>query len=231
MNFTFLTQQVGSGEKQTYLDWILAGMGYTAFVSITAYVMALVIGVAIGAARTRSGPLYWAATGVFEFFSSIPLKVQMFFFYFVLPTVLAPKFVQTASPLTLSLVAAIGALGFFMGCRVSGHIYAALQALAGSQGQAARGLGFSTWQTYTLILIPQALRNTFPALVNELLSTVKNSSIAGTIGLAELFYQCKRLNEFTATVYEPFFLVLAGYLIINGALLWVMKGAERTRTA
>ena len=231
MNFNFLTQQVGSGEKQTYLDWVLAGMGYTAFVSLTAYIMALVIGVAIGAARTRTGPLSWGATAVFEFFSSIPLKVQMFFFYFVLPALLAPKFVETASPLTLSLVAAIGALGFFMGCRVSGHIYAGIQALADSQAQASRSLGFSTWQTYTLILIPQALKNSFPALVNELLSTVKNSSIAGAIGLAELFYRCKQLNEFTAAVYEPFFLVLFGYLVINMTLLMIMRSAEKTNLA
>ena len=231
MNFDFLNHPVGSGESQTYLDWLLAGMGYTAFVSLTAYLLALVLGIAIGAARTRSGPLSWAATAVFEFFSSIPLKVQMFFFYFVLPAWLAPKFVETASPLTLSLVAAIGALGFFMGCRVSGHIYSALVALADSQAQAARALGFTTGQSYGLILIPQAIRNSLPALVNELLSTVKNSSIAGTIGLAELFYRCKQLNEFTAAVYEPFFLVLFGYLVINMTLLLIMKSAERTKMA
>lgn len=231
MDFKFLTQPVGSGESQTYLDWILAGLGYTALVSVTAYLLALVIGIAIGAARTRSGPLSWAATGVFELFSSIPLKVQMFFFYFVLPAMLAPKFAETASPLTLSLTAAIGALGFFMGCRVSGHIYSALQALADSQAQAARALGFSTSQSYTLILIPQAIKNTMPALANELLSTVKNSSIAGSIGLAELFYQCKRLNEFTAAVYEPFVLVLCGYLVINFTLLWIMRSTEKAKLA
>lgn len=229
MNFDFLNHPVGSGESQTYLDWLLAGMGYTAFVSLTAYLLALVLGIAIGAARTRSGPLSWAATAVFEFFSSIPLKVQMFFFYFVLPALVAPKFSETASPLTLSLTAAIGALGFFMGCRVSGHVYSALMALADNQAQAARALGLTTGQSYSLILIPQALRNSLPALVNELLSTVKNSSIAGSIGLAELFYQCKRLNEFTAAVYEPFFLVLFGYLLINMTLLLIMRSAERTK--
>ena len=231
MDFKFLTQTVGSGESQTYLDWILAGLGYTALVSVTAYLLALVIGIAIGAARTRSGTLSWAATGVFELFSSIPLKVQMFFFYFVLPAMLAPKFAETASPLTLSLTAAIGALGFFMGCRVSGHIYSALQALADSQAQAARALGFTTGQSYTLILIPQAIKNSMPALANELLSTVKNSSIAGSIGLAELFYQCKRLNEFTAAVYEPFVLVLIGYLVINFTLLWIMRSTEKAKLA
>lgn len=231
MDFSFLTHTVGSGESQTYLDWILAGMGYTAFVSVAAYLLAIVIGIAIGALRTRTGPLSWAATAVFEFFSSIPLKVQMFFFYFVLPALLAPKFAETASPLTLSLTAAIGALGFFMGCRVSGHIYSAIRALADSQAQAAKALGLSTWQTYSLILIPQAIKNSLPALVNELLSTVKNSSIAGTIGLAELFYQCKRLNEFTAAVYEPFILVLFGYLIINITLLLIMRSTEKAKLA
>lgn len=231
MDFSFLTHTVGSGESQTYLDWILAGMGYTAFVSVAAYLLAIVIGIAIGALRTRTGPLSWAATAVFEFFSSIPLKVQMFFFYFVLPALLAPKFAETASPLTLSLTAAIGALGFFMGCRVSGHIYSAIRALADSQAQAAKALGLSTWQTYSLILIPQAIKNSLPALVNELLSTVKDSSIAGTIGLAELFYQCKRLNEFTAAVYEPFILVLFGYLIINITLLLIMRSTEKAKLA
>ncbi|WP_241170418.1 amino acid ABC transporter permease [Serratia marcescens] len=231
MNFDFLTQHVGSGESQTYLDWILSGMGYTALVSIGAYALALVLGVVIGALRTRTGPLSWAATAVFEFFSSIPLKVQMFFFYFVLPALVAPKFAETASPLALSLTAAIGALGFFMGCRVSGHVYSGIQALADSQAQAARALGFSTLQSYTLILIPQAIKNSMPALVNELLSTVKNSSIAGTIGLAELFYRCKQLNEFTAAVYEPFFLVLFGYLVINFTLLAIMRSTEKTKFA
>lgn len=68
-------------------------------------------------------------------------------------------------------------------------------------------------------------------MVNELLSTVKNSSIAGTIGLAELFYQCKRLNEFTAAVYEPFILVLFGYLIINITLLLIMRSTEKAKLA
>lgn len=231
MNFEFLTQTVGSGEKQTYLDWIISGMGYTTLVSIVAYLIALILGITIGSFRTRSGPIAWLATGVFELFSSIPLKVQMFFFYFVLPALLVPKFAETASPLTLSLTAAIGALGFFMGCRVSGHIYSALQALAGNQAQAAKSLGFSTIQSYVFILLPQALKNSFPALVNELLSTVKNSSIAGAIGLAELFYRCKQLNEFTAAVYEPFFLVLFGYLVINMTLLMIIRSTENTKVA
>lgn len=162
MDFSFLTHTVGSGESQTYLDWILAGMGYTAFVSVAAYLLAIVIGIAIGALRTRTGPLSWAATAVFEFFSSIPLKVQMFFFYFVLPALLAPKFAETASPLTLSLTAAIGALGFFMGCRVSGHIYSAIRALADSQAQAAKALGLSTWQTYSLFSFHKRSRTACP---------------------------------------------------------------------
>ena len=188
MNFKFLTEQVASGEHQTYLDWIISGIEYTVIVSFTAYLLALIIGIAIGSARTRTGVFNWIASGIFEVFSSIPLKVQMFFFYFVLPALIAPNFAETASPVTISLISAIVALSLFMGCRVSGHIYAAIQALADSQAQASRSLGFTTWQTYTLILIPQALKNSFPALVNELLSTVKNSSIAGTIGLAELFF-------------------------------------------
>jgi glutamate/aspartate transport system permease protein len=227
MDFSFLVQQVASGENETYMRWIAVGMGFTALVSAAAYALAFGFGVVLGGLRTRPGWVGKSGDAIFELFSDIPLKVQMFFAYFVLPSLLFPIAAKTASPLAMSLASAILSLGLFMGCRISGHIAAAIGALADSQAKAAQALGFGVFQSYRLILIPQAVKNSLPALTNEFMSTVKNSSIAGTIGLAELFYQCKRLTEFTAAVYEPVLLVIAGYLAMNLLVLAFMRAAER----
>ncbi|MBY0292152.1 MAG: amino acid ABC transporter permease [Alphaproteobacteria bacterium] len=222
MNLGFIFDKVSTGEPQTYLDWLCSGIGFTLGVSITSFVIAMVLGVFL--AVVRSLPNGKAVSIFVSVFRGIPLLNQMFLAYFaVIPLVLSAD----VEPLTSILVCSIGVLSVYMGCRVSEHVYGAITALPTNQKEAGKTLGLSTVETYGLILIPQALKNVFPALISEFMSTVKNSTVAGSIGLIELFAVSKKVNEFANVVYEP--LIIAGlvYLVINFILEKLMIKIEK----
>lgn len=227
MNFEFLTQPVPTGEKATYLNWVLSGMGYTAATGLTAFALALVIGIALGVARTRPGTTGELTASIFEVVRAIPLMAMLFLAYYVIPFVFFPEAVKHIAFMTLTLGAGISGLAVFTACRVSSHIYSSLTALAAGQQKAAQAMGFSTWQTYTLILLPQALKRAMPALTNEFLSCVKNTSAISTIGLIELSRQTQNIIDNTSTIYEPFLVVMLGYLIVNGFVLLIMKTIDK----
>ncbi|WP_374553432.1 amino acid ABC transporter permease [Aquitalea pelogenes] len=222
MNLGFILEKVSTGEPQTYLDWFMGGFGFTVGVSVTSFILAMLIGVSLAVIRSLPGGK--AATFFVSVFRGIPLLNQMFIVYFaIIPLVLSAD----VAPLTSILICSVSVLSIYMGCRVSEHVYGAITALPTDQREAGKSLGFSTVDTYRLILIPQALKNVFPALTSEFMSTVKNSTVAGSIGLIELFAVSKKVTEFAPVVYEP--LIIAGtvYLIINFVLEKLMKKIEK----
>ncbi|WP_175888137.1 amino acid ABC transporter permease [Burkholderia contaminans] len=215
MNFEFLLQQVATGEKATYLDWIIKGTGYTAATAAVAFLFALGIGIALGVARTlpgRAGQLYNA---FFELVRAIPLMVMLFLTYQVAPALLFPETAKGMSFLALTMLTGIAGLAVFTGMRVSSHVFASIQAIGADQKRSAQVLGFSQAQTYRYVLVPQALKNAVPTLTSEFLSTIKNTSAMSAIGLPELTKQVQNIMDNTSALYEPFIVVLVCYLVMN----------------
>ena len=217
--------------KGTYLDTLINGLGFTLVTALSAWVMALLIGSIIGVLRTT--PNKWAVrfgNAYVELFRNIPLLVQMFLWFFVLPEFL-PKALGTAmkqmTPPWASLVPAVLCLGFFTAARVAEQVRAGIQSLPRGQNMAGTALGLTVPQTYRYVLLPMAFRIIMPPLTSEFLSTIKNTSVAITIGLIELTGEARAMQEFSFQVFEAFTGATVLYLLINIVVVTAMRFLER----
>ena len=215
----------------TYLRFLLVGFEWTLLLSISAWILAFVVGSVIGISRTFPGKLFPALGALYvEIFRNTPLLVQLFLWYFVFPEIipgLGTWFKQGLSPLLQQLTASVLCLGFFTAARVAEQVRSGINSLGSGQRGAGLALGLSQLQVYRIILLPVAYRIIVPTLTSEFLNVIKNSAVASTIGLAELSRQSQQLGEFTAHWYEAFIAVTLLYGIINITVMIVARFLER----
>jgi glutamate/aspartate transport system permease protein len=216
----------GKGGDQTYLNWLLSAWGWTLTVSLSALVVALVAGLLVGTLRTlpNSPWLSRLANAWVELFRNIPLLVQLFLWYFVLPGIF-PKL--QAVP---SVVLVVLALGLFTSARIAEQVRAGIQALPRGQRYAGLAMGFSTAQTYRYVLLPMAIRIIIPPLTSESMNIVKNSSVAFAVSIAELTFFARQSGEETSAPVEMYLAVTVLYAIsafgINRVMSWIEKRAR-----
>ena len=213
----------------TYLDLLLQGLVTTLEVAALAWVVALVLGCGIGVLRTLPGRVgRVVGTAWVELFRNVPLLVQLFLWYFVLPEIVPAaagtwlKQLQNA-PFVISAVG----IGVFMSARVAEQLRAGLGALPRGQYYAGTALGLTTGQTYRYVLLPMALRIILPPLTSELINTIKNTSVALTIGLLELTARARAMQEFSFQVFEAFTAATVAYLAVNLVATLLMRLLER----
>lgn len=218
----------GQGGETSYLQWLLSAWGWTAAVAASGFVLALLFGIAIGTLRTtatlstlRGRHLYagFAITWT-ELFRNIPLLVQVFLWYHVLP-----YFVPALKAMPAWLLAS-AALGLFTSARIAEQVRAALQALPRGQWQAAQALGMRPLQVYRLVLLPVALRQVIPTLTSEAMNAVKNSSVAFAVGIAELTQFALQAQEETARGIEVYLAVTLLYAVTAIAVNRVLAALE-----
>lgn len=212
-----------------YLDMLLSGLWVTIKVSLFAWVLALIFGSVVGVLRTLpSKTASWIGFLYVEFFRNMPLLVQLFLWFFVLPELLPRsaglwlKQLPNASFYT----AAVG-IGLFMSARVAVQLGAGIGSLPRGQKMAATALGLTTLQVYRYVLLPMAYRIILPPLTSEFLNTVKNSAVAITIGLIELTGAARSMQEFSFQVFEAFSAATVMYLAINVIVVVAMRLIER----
>lgn len=211
----------GAAGDITYLQWMISAWGWTASVAALAWVIALLTGVLAGIARTLpSTSLTWLSTTWTELFRNIPLLVQVFLWYHVLP-VFFPAF----GGLSSFWLAAI-ALGLFTSARIAEQVRAGLQSLPAGQILAARALGLSLAQVYANVLLPQALRIVLPALTSEAMNVVKNSSVAFAVSVTELTLFAMQAQEETGRGLEIYAGVTLLYALTALTVNRVMAGIE-----
>ncbi|MEN3349818.1 MAG: glutamate/aspartate transport system permease protein [Bradyrhizobium sp.] len=213
----------------TYLDMLLAGLWVTIKVSLVAWIIALVTGSIVGVLRTLpSKTASWIGFLYVEFFRNMPLLVQLFLWFFVLPE-LVPNTVGLwlkQMPNAPFWTAAIG-VGLFMSARVAVQLQAGIGSLPRGQKQAATALGLTTVQMYRYVLLPMAFRIILPPLTSEFLNTIKNTAVAITIGLIELTGQARSMQEFSFQVFEAFTAATVLYLLLNFVVVTAMRFLER----
>jgi len=214
----------------TYLDLLLSGLVLPIKTALLAWIIALIFGTIIGILRTLpSKTASWIGFCYVEFFRNMPLLVQLFLWFFVLPELLP----RTAGlwlkqlPNAPFWTAAIG-VGLFMSARVAVQLAAGIASLPRGQKNAATALGLTTAQGYRYILLPMAFRIIMPPLTSEFLNTVKNTSVAITIGLIELTGQARAMQEFSFQVFEAFTAATVMYLAINIIVVTGMRFLERS---
>ena len=218
--------------KGTWMLTIIHGLGWSIATAICAGIIAFLLGSALGVIRTT--PNKWAVrlgNAYVEFFRNIPLLVQLFLWFFVLPELL-PKAMGTAikqmTPPWASFVPAVIGLGLFTAARVSEQVRAGIQALPRGQGMAGTALGLTLPQTYRYVLLPMAYRIILPPLTSETMNLIKNTSVALTIGLVELTAAARSVQEFTFQVFEAFTAATVIYIIVNLIVVNLMRWLERS---
>ena len=210
------------GGGRTYLEWMLSAWGWTLSVSLLALALALVTGSLVGILRTvPSRTLVLLGDAWTELFRNVPLLVQIFLWYHVVPALIpALKAVPGFALVVL-------ALGLFTSARISEQVRAGIQSLPRGQRQAGLALGLTLPQTYRHVLLPMAFRIVIPPLTSESMNIVKNSSVAFAVSVAELTMFAMQAQEETSRGVEIYLAVTGAYFVSAFTINRIAKFVEQ----
>ena len=235
MNYTWnwnaLSQATGIGDE-TYWDWIVTGLGWLLTIGSIAWIIALVVGTVLGVMRTL--PSVWArkiATWYVTFFRNIPLLIQLFMWYYVVPTWMPQSlqdwWMNDLGSNTSALISSSIGLGLFTAARICEQVRTGIESLPKGQKNAGYALGFTTSQLYKTVILPQSFRVILPPLSSELTNCFKNASIASLVGVSELISQVKTISEYTQATIEVYAYATLIYIVLNLSLIALMGLLER----
>jgi len=211
-----------TGGDQTYLEWMLSAWGWTLSVAACSWIIALAVGVFIGTLRTLpSRALTTIGNAWVELFRNIPLLVQIFLWYHVVPALFP---VMRSAP---SFLLVICALGFFTSARVAEQVRAGIQSLPSGQRNAGLAMGLTLAQTYRFVVLPMAFRIIIPPLTSEAMNIIKNSSVAFAVSISELTLFALQAQEETSRGIEIYLAVTSLYMMSAFAVNRVMAWIER----
>ena len=234
----FLETAPSSG--MTYFGWLMSGLMWTMLVSLAAWVIAFSLGSVVGVLRTTPLKIPRAiATCYVEAFRNVPLLVQMFLWYFVVPEILPQAwgdYLKTDYPNLVALpfaqfslweyTAAVLCLGLYTASRVAEQVRAGIESLPRGQTNAALAIGFTLPQVYRYVTLPMAYRLIVPPMTSEFLTIFKNSSTALTIGVLELTAQSRQISEYTFKTFEAFSAATLIYILITLTVIFLMRLLE-----
>ena len=211
----------------SYLDWLLKAWGWTLAVAGLGLTIALILGAVMGTLRTLPTAtslnrwLIRISTAWVELFRNIPILVQVFLWYHVIPA-----FVLPLKSLPSYWLVSI-ALGFFTSARIAEQVRAGIQALPSGQTAAATALGLTTTQSYRYVILPMALRIVIPPLTSESMNLIKNSSVAFAVSVPELTLFAMQAQEETSKGVEIYLAVTFLYALSAFAVNRVMSQIEK----
>lgn len=210
--------------------YILYGAGWTIGLAVSAFALALAVGIVIGTLRTvdnrfvRSFCEAWI-----ELFRNIPLIVQIFLWYFVLPELVAPykEWMISAPPVASQFLSAFLCLGLFTSSRVAEQVRAGIVSIPRGLFSAAKAMGLRATQSYANVILPMALRIVLPPLTSEAMNLIKNTAVALTIGLPELTMRANEMGENTFEFFAAYLWATVLYIAISLSAGRLMQAIER----
>lgn len=210
MDFSFLSK---------YYMFFIVGAKYTLIIAFFTVLSGTMIGTILALMRlSKNKLLRWTATAYIEFIRGTPILVQIFLIYYGLPNI----------GLTLpDMVAGIIALSVNSGAYVAEIIRAGIQAVNKGQMEAARTLGMTHAMAMRLIIIPQAIKNILPALGNEFIVVIKETSIVSIIGIHELMYSTDTVRGNTFRPFEPLIIAAVIYFVMTFSMSKAVNSFER----
>ena len=226
----------------TYLGWLVSGLFWTLAVSACAWVIAFSLGSLIGVMRTTPIRAARAIGTVYvEVFRNIPLLVQMFLWYFVVPEILPTAvgdWLKQTLPYLFTLpfaaqfslfefLAAVLCLGLYTASRVAEQVRSGIESLPRGQTNAGLAMGLTLPQVYRHVTLPMSFRIIIPPMTSEFLTIFKNSSTALTIGVLELTAQSRQISEYTFKTFEAFAAATLIYIVITMTVIFLMRALER----
>jgi len=215
---------------QKYGPLFWAGAKTTLLIALSGTVIGLLVGLGVGILRSLpesrldrpmkrfSIKLIKLVSGIYvEVFRGTPMIVQAMFLFYAL----RPIFNWTV------LVAGIFIVSINTGAYMAEIMRAGIQSLDKGQNEAARSIGMNNFQTMVFIILPQAIRNAFPAIGNEFVVNIKDTSVLNVIGVTEMYFQTTSVAGITYKVKETFLVTAILYLFLTYTTTMILKYIER----
>lgn len=220
--------------REPYLSWLLQGLVLTFALFAYSWVIAFFLGLVLLLMRMSPvRPITWIPTAYVELAQNVPLLVQAMFWYFAVPLMLADSLQQAINRGSSEFILAGLALGCCLAAYFSESLRSGVRAINSTQFEASRALGFNFLQTMRYIILPQAIRETIPPLLNNTLLLFKNTSIAMIIGVHEFMYQIIEIDTETFRTFDTYLVATVVYLSISTVIMilgdWVERRAKRGR--
>jgi polar amino acid transport system permease protein len=220
LNYQFDWAIITSGQ---YFEWIVSGVKITLQLSVVSIALSFIIGLLIAVMRmSQIKPILWFSHAYLEFFRNTPLLVQIFFWYFGSYKILPQAVNDWMNTMNFEFAAAVIALTIYTSAFIAEDIRSGVRSIPKEQMEAARSSGFSYLGSMYHIILPQAVRLTIPPLINQFLNLTKNSSLAMTIGVAELTYQARQVESYTFKGFEAFTAATLVYLGLSLIITWLV---------
>ena len=229
MNLGIFFEPTADGDS-LWWESLAGGLQFTLGTALFAGLIAFFLGSLIGVARTTQRTwLVRLGNAYVELFRNIPLIVQFFIWYFVLPGLVpaVKRWVVTLDPTQHQFVTAVVCLGLFTAARIAEQVRSGIQSLPRGQRAAGYAIGLTEVQTYRFVLLPMAYRIIVPPLTSETMNLIKNTAVAYSIGLTELFFRTREMGEMTFRYFEAFAAATLVYvaiaLVANRVMAWVER--------
>ena len=219
-NFSFLPK---------YASFFIQGVEYTLLLSVVSVALAVLPALALALMRLSKNKLVHSISGAYiAVFRSTPLMVQLYIIYYGLfgaikiPSAIIFGFIDVSR-----FIPGVVALALNSSAYVAEIFRAGILAVDKGQTEAARSLGLSAWQSMRLVVLPQAIKNILPALANEVVTMVKESSICSVLGMSELIWGAKTVASTTYKTLSPYVLAALIYFMINFPASKAIEAVER----
>ena len=214
-----------------YRALLLLGLRTTILLFVCAWLLGMVLGALLAVVRSLPvPPLRWAVAAYVAYHRNVPALIQLFVWYFGIAAVLPDAVNDPVNEWGAEPVFALLALGCNASAYISEDLRSGLRAVAPAQMEAAHALGLHRFRAMRLVVLPQAWRHALPALVGQTVSLFKLTSLAAAIGVAELTYEARHIENLTFRIFETF--GAATLLYATGTLSLMALGsalARRTR--
>lgn len=204
---------------------LVCTLSLSAFTVLLGFVLALVLALM---RMSKIRPLRWIATAYVEVFRATPMMVQLFIVYYILLAGISlPSFKLFGFIRFERFLPGVFALSLNSGAYLSEIIRSGIQSIDLGQTEAARSLGMSQTQNMRYIILPQAIKNILPAIANEFVTIIKESSICWTIGVQEIMYAVNSVKTATYTIGEALIVAACVYFCLTFPTSKIIEYFER----
>ena len=219
-NFSFIPK---------YGTYLLQGLAYTLLLAVVSVLLAIIPALLLAVMRLSKNKVIKGLSGAYiAIFRSTPLLVQLSIIYFGLFGVISIPRITVLGFIDISrFIPGVVALALNSSAYVAEIFRAGILAVDIGQTEAARSLGLSKFQSFRLVVLPQAIKNVLPALANEIVTMVKESSICMTLGMSELMFCAKTVATSTYISLAPYVCAAVMYFIINYPASKAIEAIER----
>ena len=213
--------------RDEYPRWIVDGIMTMLQLTAYAWVLAMVLGTLLALIRMTQNRWAERAVSVYvEYHRNVPMLVQIFIWYFGVPTLLSPSVQQWFNAQHSEFLFAFIAVGMCMAAYMSEDLRSGIRSIPRSQLEASRALGLSYLQAFRLVILPQAARIALPMLISHTVLLFKNTSLAMTIGVAELTYATREIESQSFHTIEVYIVATSIYLGVSLLIMAAGAGLE-----